>query len=149
MKRLTPIFKWLPIFCGCLLAAVGIGAFVYSKWMPPDGYIVLKYDGMSTSGVFFWLENRSSRAIYTEGSGNEVWDSRRLTSCKGRGDISENSDPLALVDGYQSTIRVSPGERIRLKIETKLPGQYIGGSCRLRLSLLGGVFIESEEFRPQ
>jgi len=33
------------------------------------------------------------------------------------------------VDGYPSVIRVSPGEKIRLKIEAKLPRQYIGGSA--------------------
>jgi hypothetical protein len=149
MKHMTPVLKWLPATCGAILAALGLGFFLYIKLLPPHGNIDFRFDGMSSSEVYFWLDNRSDRAIFTNGRGGEVWSSEILTSCKAKGETSENLEPPPFVDGQASIIRVSPGDKIRLTIKTSLPHQYLGGSCRIRLSLLGGVFIESQAFRPQ
>lgn len=149
MKRMTPVMRWLPTICGAILAALGVGFFLYIELLPPNGSIDFRFDGMSTSGVYFRLENRSDRAIFIAGSDGEVWISEIQTSCKAKGETSESSEQPPLLDGRASTIRVSPGNGIRLTIKTSLPHQYLGGSCRVRLSLQGGVFIESPAFRPQ
>src|SRR4051812_20850838 len=104
MKFVTPMLKWLPAICGSILAVLGLGFYLYIKLLPPTGNIDLRFDGMSPSEVYFWLENRSDRAIFTKGSGGEVWSSEIQTSCKAKGETSENSESPTFVDGHTSMI---------------------------------------------
>jgi hypothetical protein len=43
---------------------------------------------------------------------------------------------------------IPPGGRLRFEVVTNLPGKYKHGHCRIRLELLGGTFVESEDFTP-
>ena len=141
--------KRFGVFAACFLLAVGLALFVLKLTRPPSGYIDIQYDGMSASGVFWKLENRSTQTIYVQGDGDRVWPGFAVTECR-RFDYSEEGrDPPEIVDGFPSSIKVSPGARLRLNVVTVLPKQYKGGRCRLRLELLGGTFVESGEFIPK
>jgi hypothetical protein len=143
-------FKRSYVILGCFLAAAGIAIFVLKLMSVPTGYIVFKYDGLSPSGVFVEMENRSTQAIYLKGNGNKIWASEARAGCHSAGSSSEGSDPVYFADGgTPSIIKVSPGDRVRLDIPTGLPSKYKGGFCRLRLSLLGGAFVESNLFTPK
>ena len=142
------IFKRFWICFALLLVAAGFAFVVFHVTRPPSGYIDIKYDGMSSSGVFWELENRSNQAIYIQGTADKVWPSSHITKCRALDYSSEASDPPYFADGFPSVIRVSPNARIRLNVETTLPNKYRGGHCFLRLSLLGGTFVESHEFTP-
>lgn len=133
-----------------LLVAAFFAFILFRSRSVPGGYIDLKYSGTSTTGIFWNLENRSTQTIYLRGTGNgnSVWPSSLLTKCKTLDYSSEESDPTYLADGFFSVIKISPGESIRFHVETSLPSRYKRGHCYLRLSLLGGTFVESPNFTP-
>ena len=134
----------------CCLAAAGVGFFALKLMSVPAGYIVFKYAGMSSSGVWVEMGNRSTQAIYLRGYGNKVWAGEARAECHSAGFASEGSDPVYFADGGSSSvIKVSPGDRVRLDIPTGVPSKFKGGFCHLRLSLLGGAFVESDLFTPR
>jgi hypothetical protein len=138
------------VFLALFLALVSLSFVAFRLKMPPTGYIDIRYDGNAESGLFWELDNRSTQSIYMEGKGDKVWGgSAAITKCTKFDYSSEESDPPYFADGSPSIIKVSPGERYRLYVETSLPKKYKGGRCRIRLSLLGGTFVESQEFIPK
>lgn len=145
----NPKFRRFGVALVFLLASVALSFFIFRLEMPPTGYVDVNYDGMSTSGVFWQLENRSTQAIYMQGADNKIWPNWATTKCRTADYSAEGSDPGYLADGAPSIIKVSPGERIRLEVDTNLPNKYKGGHCRVRLALAGGTFIESHDFTPR
>lgn len=142
--------KRLYVIWGCILVAAGVALFVVKLMSVPTGYILLKYDGLSPSGVFVEMENRSNQAVYLKGNGNRVWAGEARAECRSDGVSSEGSDPVYFADGgTPSIIKVSSGERVRLDVPTSMPSNYKSGFCRLWLSLLGGAFVESDVFTPR
>jgi len=140
--------KRVGIVLGILLVASGVVLLAFKLTRPPSGHIKVEYGGMSKSGVFIDLENLSTQTIYLVGSGTDVWPGYAKTECKAPDYSTGDSDGYVLSDGYPTKIKVSQGSRVRLSIETKLPRQYKGGHCRVRLELMGGTFVESSVFTP-
>jgi hypothetical protein len=125
---------------------------VFKLTEPPSGFIAVNYDGLSASSVFLIVENKSTQAIYIRSdTDKKVWPGFFRTTC--RTFDSEQFDPMVIVDGIYSTIKVAPGGRVRLDVPTELPNQlkdkqgYV--RCRIRLSLEGGTFIDTYDFEPK
>ena len=142
-------FKRLGIYIACILAAVGLALFVLKLERPPAGFIDVRYVGMSESVVFFDVDNKSTQTIYIQGKGADTWPDFAITECKTFDYSAGTSDGNVIIDGPPSSIKLSPGARLHLEVTSTLPRQYKGGHCRSRLSLLGGTFVESEEFTPR
>lgn len=140
--------KRLGVYVAWFLAVVGFATAIFEFEMPPIGYIDIEFAGMSESSVFWQIENRSSHPIYMQGTGEKVWGgSSAITKCTNF--EHWESDPSSLADGAPSTIRVAPGGRFRLTVDTTLPAKFKGGLCHIVLSLLGGTFVESRAFTPK
>jgi hypothetical protein len=142
-------FKRLGIYVACILAAAGAAFFVLTLARPPAGFIDVRYVSMAESAVFFDVENKSTQTIYIQGKDAETWPDFAITECKTFDYSAGASDGNVIVDALPSSIKLSPGARLHLKVTSTLPKQYKGGHCRSRLSLLGGTFVESEEFTPR
>jgi hypothetical protein len=137
----------------------GINAFIclasfaflfFTLSLPPSGYIAVRYDGMSRSGVFWVLENQSTRAIFIRGNDKRVRPGYAITTCKAWVASHEESDGMEFADGYFSAMKIAPGGRIRLDVPTDLPNQFKKrGDCRVRIQLEGGTFVESYVFTPE
>ena len=124
--------------------AVGAAFVMFKITSPPGGYINLAYDGSSASGVFLELENRSTQAIYLKGRGDKLWPGTSHTTCN---DLHrEDSDPITIADGNPGVIKVSAGGQLRLDVDTQVPSEFKHGFCHVRVSLLGGAFIETGMF---
>jgi hypothetical protein len=126
---------------------------VFKLTEPPSGSIEINYDGLSASSVFLVVENKSTRAIYVRSDTDKrVWPGYFWTTCR-TFDSPVQSDPMVIVDGIYSTIKIAPGGRIRLDVPTELPNQFKDGHglahCRVRLKLEGGTFIETYDFEPR
>jgi hypothetical protein len=126
---------------------------VFKLTEPPSGSIDVNYDGLSASSVFLVVENKSTRAIYIRSdTDKKVWPGYFWTTC-GTFDSPEQTDPMVIVDGIYSTIKIAPGGRIRLNVPTELPNQFKDrhrlAHCRVRLKLEGGTFIETYDFEPK
>lgn len=141
-------FKTVGMWSILSLAIAGL-AFV-ALWfvIPPVGHIDIRYDGLSSSGVYWMLENRSTQSIYMQGTGDKIWPNSPITTCGNAAYSNEASDPRSLADGSPSLIRIFPGGHFRMNVATTLPSTYKGGHCYVRVSLLGGTFVESHEFTP-
>jgi len=133
--------KRFNVVLGGLLALVAVGFVEVKLEMPPIGLIDVRYDGKSASGVFLLLENKSSRTIYLQ-------DTDQPTATCTNIDATESDSPY-IVDGPSSITRISPGERFRMNVVTTLPSEFKVGSCRIRVPLLGGAWIESQQFSPE
>ena len=131
------------------LAAATLGFIVIKAASPPSGYIDLTYGGMSSTGVYWKLDNRSTQTIYMQGTGDKIWPEIPITTCTTFVFSSPASDPPNFADGSPSSIRVPPGGQFRLNVDTTLPAQFKGGRCHVRVGLLGGTFVESHESTPQ
>lgn len=142
--RLVPQFGLSII--GILVGALWTHGYLASS---PSGYIDITYDGMSKSGVYWKLENRSTRAIYVQGTGDKIWPNIPITTCTTSFYSDPRSDPPYFVDGYTSIIKVPPGGQFRLNVDTDLPAEYKGGRCYVRVGFLGGTFAESHDFTPK
>ena len=137
-------------------APICVASFAFLVFMltaPPSGWIEVKYDGLSASSVFLVIENKSTRAIFIRSDAdNKAWPGYFLTTCS-TFDSPEQSDPMVIVDGTYSTIKIAPGGQIRLDVPTELPNQFKDGHrlahCRVRLKLEGGTFIETYDFEPK
>ena len=137
-------------------APICVASFAFLVFMltaPPSGSIAVNYDGLSASSVFLVVENKSTQAIYIRSDADKkVWPGYFLTTCS-TFDSPEQSDPMLIVDGTYSTIKIAPGGRIRLDVPTELPNQFKDGHrlahCRVRLQLEGGTFIETYDFEPK
>jgi hypothetical protein len=141
-------FKSAGICLIILLAIAGFLLVVFKCASPPSGYIEIKYGGLSTSGVFWSLNNRSSQSIYIQGTGDKVWPDLPITKCKTNNYSPVDSDLPYFAHGSPSIIKIPPGGQFRFDVETSLPQKYKGGHCYVRLRLLGGAFVESDEFTP-
>ncbi|HWS69788.1 MAG TPA: hypothetical protein VN325_44040 [Steroidobacteraceae bacterium] len=130
------------------LAVAGLAFLALLFAIPPRGHIDIEYDGLSKSGVYWMLENRSTQTIYMQGTGDKVWPNSPITTCRTAAYSNESSDPVYLADGSPSLIRVPPGGHFRMNVATTLPNTYKGGHCYVRVTLLGGTFVESHEFTP-
>jgi hypothetical protein len=126
---------------GVLLAFVGIGFVQVKVEMPPIGFIDVRYDGKSPSGVFLLLENKSSRTIYIQDTDQPIATCTNI-------DATESDSPY-IVDGPASITRISPGERFRMNVVTALPRTFKVGHCHIRVPLLGGAWVESQQFSPE
>ena|SRR5882757_8389596 len=120
----------------------------------PTGEITLSYGGGSKSRVTLILENASAQAIYLRGTktlslGTNPWDTAmECTSAKTK---LWDQEPFGLPDGKWQSIKVSPGERIRLSVYGFVPSfavKHKGDLCILHLELQGHRVIDSKEFRP-
>jgi hypothetical protein len=120
----------------------------------PSGEITLSYGGGSKSRVILILENASTQAIYFRGTktpslGTNPWDTAmECTSAKTKLWAQE---PFGLPHGKWQSIKVSPGERIRLSVYGFVPSfaaKHKGDLCILHLELQGHRVIDSKEFRP-
>jgi hypothetical protein len=145
-----PNLKLKPLIV-CLFVILAIADLAFCAFafvVPPAGHIDLRYDGISPSGVFWMLENRSTQTIFMQGTKDVVWPNSPKTTCSTAAYSNESSDPDYLADGRSSLIRVLPGGHFRMLVATDLPKKYKGGHCHIRLPLIGGTFIESHEFTP-
>jgi hypothetical protein len=111
-------FRWAATcvrkICGCRQAPDGcceLAWILFKGTSPPSGYIDIEYDGMSTSGVYWKLENRATQALYMKGTGDKIWPNMPVTKCRTFDYLHEGSDPPYLADGSPSIIKVSPGGR--------------------------------------
>jgi hypothetical protein len=145
----TSKFKFFGIGLVAVLAVVSVAFVCFKLARPPNGHIDIRYDGPSTSGIIWKLENRSNQTIYLQGTGDKVWPNVPVTKCKQNSYSPIDSDLPYLADGFPSIIKVSPNRDFRFTVETSLPQKYKGGHCYIRLRLLGGTFVESEEFTPK
>jgi hypothetical protein len=126
---------------------------VFKLTEPPSGSIAVNYDGVTASSAFLVVHNQSTQAIYIRSDTNKkVWPGYFKTTCR-TFDSPDQSDPMVIVDGFYSTIKIAPGERIRLDVPTEVPNQFKDGHgyvrCRIRLALEGGTFIETYDFEPK
>ena len=107
----TRIF-W-PAILGAILVSCAIAEPV------PSGEITVSYGGGSKSRVILILDNASTQAIYFRGTkspslGTNPWDTAmECTSTKTK---LWDQEPFGLPDGKSQSIKVSPGERIRLSV---------------------------------
>jgi hypothetical protein len=120
----------------------------------PSGEITLSYGGGSKSRVILILENTSTQTIYFRGTkttahGTNPWDTAmECTSAKTK---LWDQEPFGLPDGKWESIKVSPGERVRLSVYGFVPSfaaKHKGDLCILHLELLGHRVVDSKEFRP-
>jgi hypothetical protein len=140
------------------LATVGAVLFACTREesSAPAGQISMSYDGASESTAFFVLENRTAHAIYFRGthtfwSGTEPWDTA-MECVAAKSAVSEET-PFALMDGDRpaQSIEVSPGERMRLRVDGingAFAAHHRGGLCHLQLRLQTGATIDSKKFEP-
>jgi hypothetical protein len=131
---------------GILVGALWTHGYIAS---PPSGHIEITYDGMSKSGVYWKLENRSTRAIFMLGTKDGIWPYIPRTTCTTSFYSDPASDPPYFLDGNPSIIKVPPGGEFRLNVSTDLPAKFKGGRCYVRVGFLGGTFAESHDFTPQ
>jgi hypothetical protein len=144
-RGLTALAVTCFVMIGILLAACK-----RTGSLPPSGRVDLEFYSASESGTFFRLENGSAQTIAFRGAhhlfaADEAWDAGM--KCQSR-ESSSAEAPVMLVGGGE-TIRVSPGDQIRIKVNKTVPSQYKGGRCRLQLELQDRTVVESAEFaRP-
>jgi hypothetical protein len=144
-----PRLRLFGIGLAFLLATATLCFIVIKAASPPSGYIDVTYDGMSSTGVYLKLDNRSTQTIYMQGTGDKIWPEIPITTCTTFIFSSPASDPPYFADGSPSIIKIAPGGQFRLNVNTTLPAQYKRGRCHIRVRLLGGTFVESHEFTPQ
>lgn len=120
----------------------------------PSGEVTLSYDAGSKSRVILILQNASAQTIYFRGTktfkrGTNPWDiAMECTSAKTK---LWDEQPFALSDGKWQSIKVSPGQRVRLSVygfAASFAANHKGDRCILHLELLEHRVIDSEEFRP-
>jgi hypothetical protein len=83
-----------------------------------------------------------------QGAGDKIWPNSPITTCRNAAHSNEASDPGYLADGSPSLIRSFPSGHFRVNVATTLPNTYKGGHCYIRVPLIGGTLVESDEFRP-
>jgi hypothetical protein len=138
----TDASKRFHVVLGSLLVIIGVGFVLVKLEMAPMGLISVHYDGKSTSGVFLLLENKSSQAIYVRGV------DQMAATCTNIDTMESHSPPYG-IDGFSTIIRISPGERLRMFVAKELLSTFERGHCHVRVPLLGGAWVESDEFSPE
>ena len=140
----------------CWLTTVGAVLMACKSAEAPasSGQITLTYNGASKSAAFFILENHTTQTVSFRGdrtfwSGAIPWDTSVVCT---EGKFShEDETPMGLSDGFPQVIEVSPGKRLRFRVEGEgvaLAGRHKGDPCYLRLRLITGSIIESKIFVP-
>jgi hypothetical protein len=140
----------------CWITTVGAVLIACKSAEAPasSSQITLTYDGASKSAIFFILENHTAQAVSFRGdrtfwSGPIPWDTSMVCT---EGKFShEDETPMGLSDGFPQAIKVSPGRRLRFRVEGEgiaLAAKHKGDPCYLRLRLIPGNIIESKVFVP-
>jgi hypothetical protein len=118
----------------------------------PSGYFNFDYVESSGSMLVFRLENHSTESVYIRASIDEngaspIGGQTNLTCRKLRSPayVDENG-PIG--EAVFETVHVPPGATQKVVVNGSFARQYKGGSCRLRLTLQGGTFVESSYFAP-
>jgi hypothetical protein len=116
-----------------------------------SGHIGLEYVGILGSNVEFRLENGSSKTIsfrgeFTRPAGADPWDTQ--IECAATNGATMYEHPIVLVVEDPVSIKVSPGEQMRLLLGIAITREGKGSLCRLRLKLQDRMIVESREFVP-
>ena len=152
----------------CWLASVVILLVGCNQERPPGpaaapaqaGDVVLLYIRASNSEYFFDLENHMSHPIYFRGTKSFWSDTTPVDTsieCTDTKSKEATVSAFPIIDsarGHEPPhIKVSPGERIRLRLNTAEGdgaslAQFKGGHCQIRLRLLNtNEVVESNEFQ--
>lgn len=121
---------------------------------PPSlGRIVMEYHGASESDITVEVINGSDRTVYIRVQdaslrGVVAWPSVTDIRCESIEPRTMIEHPFTIADGAYRRTPVVRGERVLLKIRTKIPQQYKDSRCRLTLRLEDGAIVEPLEFRP-
>lgn len=118
-----------------------------------SGLVEMEYAGMSDSGIVVRLANGTDRTIHVRADdvsplGFVAWPSVADIHCEAVKPRPLIEHPFANVDGFYQSAEILPGERVRMKIDTKVPQQYVGGRCRLALTLEDHAPVGPLDFRP-
>jgi hypothetical protein len=150
----------------CAVCTVAGGLLSCSAPLPPgpDGQISLRFEGLTNDGlnikdIYFVLDNRSSRAIFFQGthtfrSGTyPVYSVINCSSPDSRNDELSNIPLVDFVGRPPPFIRISPGERIRLNLNDGMFNASTlvknrGGTCTAELALRNFEMIKSSGFQP-
>jgi hypothetical protein len=139
-----------------LLTAMGttLGACDQSGKRPAPGRVSLEYVETSGTYLVFKLGNGSSQTITFMGlsrlSGSlEPSPSAIAMECQAAQSAVSVEEPFALADGPpEATVRVLPGEQVRLLVLSTFAIRHKGSRCRLRLRTQEDSAIASLDFVP-
>jgi hypothetical protein len=118
----------------------------------PAGPIQLNFAGASDSSLTFDLGNGSSDHIEFRGWRGFMSDTRLSTRYVGM--ICGKGESLVLVGATvdhgddPDVVRLSARTRMRVTVHNAFFDDFKGDKCKIRLQLVGGVAVQSDEFSP-